>query len=107
METESNYWADKFMAGFGKTWQSGYIVFSSIVGTSLLSFAFFFALSVAERTYYQRYLYAKYFGYLTSSRRAKRAGLPHFRLHKVRNIKMWLSLRSFLKVMRNGQVYTV
>jgi hypothetical protein len=46
----------------------------------------------------QRYLHAKYFSALTSSRRARRYGLPHFRLHKVANIKMWLSLRSFIKV---------
>ena len=47
---------------------------------------------------FQRCLYAKLFGWLTSSRKSRRAGLPHFRLHKVRNIKTWLSLRSLLKV---------
>src|SRR5688572_8400669 len=63
-----------------------------------LSLLFFFLLSVAERTFKQRLLYAKYFCYLTSSRKAKKYDLPHFRLNKVRNIKTWLSLRSFLKV---------
>ena len=47
----------------------------------------------------QRLLYAKHFCYLTSSRRAKKYELPHFRLNKVRNIKTWLSLRSYLKVL--------
>lgn len=66
-----------------------------------LSILFFFLLSVAERTFKQRLLYAKNFCYLTSSRRAKKYDLPHFRLNKVRNIKTWLSLRCFLKVSAN------
>ena len=47
---------------------------------------------------FQRCLFAKYFSHLTSSRRARKSTLPHFRLDKVRNIKAWLSLRSFLRV---------
>ena len=47
---------------------------------------------------WQRLLYAKHFSYLTSSRRARKSDIPHFRLNKVRNIKAWLSLRSYLKV---------
>jgi len=58
----------------------------------------FFLLSVAEKTYQERLLYAKNFCYLTSSRRARKYSLPHFRLNKVRTIRSWLSLRSFLKV---------
>lgn len=57
----------------------------------------FFLLSVAERTFKQRFLYAKLFSHLTSSRRARKSELPHFRLNKVRNIKTWLSVRSYLK----------
>ena len=45
-----------------------------------------------------RFLYAKLFSHLTSSRRARNSDLPHFRLNKVRNIKTWLSVRSYLKV---------
>ncbi|KAG7222190.1 hypothetical protein INR49_016588, partial [Caranx melampygus] len=52
---------------------------------------------VAERTYKQRLLFAKLFGHLTSARRARKSEVPHFRLKKVQNIKMWLSLRSYLK----------
>ena len=48
---------------------------------------------------FQRLLYAKHFCYLTSSRRAKKYDMPHFRLNKVRNIRTWFSLRSYLKVM--------
>lgn len=54
-------------------------------------------LSVAERTFKQRFLYAKFFTHLTSSRRAINSELPHFRLNKVCNIKTWLSVRSYLK----------
>lgn len=57
----------------------------------------FFLLTVAERTFKQRFLYAKLFSHLTSSRRARKSDLPHFRLNKVRNIKTWLSVRSYLK----------
>lgn len=85
-----------------------------------LTWLFFFLLSVAERTYkqvretpkssdvfgfrrlpanvFQRLLFAKLFGHLTSARRARKSEVPHFRLKKVQNIKMWLSLRSYLKV---------
>ncbi|XP_060766879.1 putative homeodomain transcription factor 1 isoform X2 [Neoarius graeffei] len=58
---------------------------------------FFFMMCVAERTYKQRLLFAKLFSHITSARKAKKSAIPHFRLKKVQNIKMWLSLRSFLK----------
>ncbi|KAM6927847.1 putative homeodomain transcription factor 1 [Xenentodon cancila] len=58
---------------------------------------FFFMMCVAERTYKQRLLFAKFFSHLTSARKAKKSEIPHFRLKKVQNIKMWLSLRSFLR----------
>ncbi|KAJ8259534.1 hypothetical protein GJAV_G00170440 [Gymnothorax javanicus] len=58
---------------------------------------FFFMMCVAERTYKQRLLFAKLFSHLTSARKAKKSQIPHFRLKKVQNIKIWLSLRSFLK----------
>ncbi|CAF88623.1 unnamed protein product, partial [Tetraodon nigroviridis] len=45
----------------------------------------------------QRLLFAKYFSHITSARKAKKSEIPHFRLKKVKNIKMWLSLRSFLR----------
>ncbi|KAK0078152.1 hypothetical protein PV326_009546 [Microctonus aethiopoides] len=63
----------------------------------ILSCLLFFLLAVAERTFKQRLLYAKLFSHLTSSRRARKSDLPHFRLNKVRNIKTWLSVRSYLK----------
>ncbi|KAF0993414.1 hypothetical protein HZS_2346 [Henneguya salminicola] len=66
---------------------------------------FLFLLFVAEKTYQLRFLYAKFFGALTSSRRAKRNRLPHFRLHKVKNIKAWLSLRSYLR--RSGPLRSI
>lgn len=69
----------------------------SFVARVCLIWLFFFLLSVAERTYKQRLLFAKLFGHLTSARRARKSEVPHFRLKKVQNIKMWLSLRSYLK----------
>uniref|UniRef100_A0A4W5PXL5 Putative homeodomain transcription factor 1 n=1 Tax=Hucho hucho TaxID=62062 RepID=A0A4W5PXL5_9TELE len=58
---------------------------------------FFFMMCVAERTYKQRLVFAKLFNHITSARKAKKSEIPHFRLKNVQNIKMWLSLRSFLK----------
>uniref|UniRef100_A0AAY4ELN7 PHTF1/2 N-terminal domain-containing protein n=1 Tax=Denticeps clupeoides TaxID=299321 RepID=A0AAY4ELN7_9TELE len=69
----------------------------SFVVRVCLIWVFFFLLSVAERTYKQRLVFAKLFGHLTSARRARKSEVPHFRLKKVQNIKMWLSLRSYLK----------
>ncbi|CAH2220785.1 homeodomain transcription factor 1 isoform X1 [Pelobates cultripes] len=62
-----------------------------------LTWMFFFLMCVAERTYKQRFLIAKLFSHLTSARKALKSDIPHFRLKKVENIKMWLSLRSYLK----------
>ncbi|XP_030634037.1 putative homeodomain transcription factor 2 isoform X1 [Chanos chanos] len=73
------------------------MVLVSFVVRVCLIWLFFFLLSVAERTYKQRLLFAKLFGHLTSARRARKSEVPHFRLKKVQNIKMWLSLRSYLK----------
>lgn len=71
---------------------------TTLIERFCLSLMFFFLLTVAERTYKQRFLYAKFFSHLTSFRRARKSKLPHFRLNKVRNIKTWLSIRSYLKV---------
>ncbi|XP_068172171.1 putative homeodomain transcription factor 1 isoform X2 [Antennarius striatus] len=66
---------------------------------------FFFMMCVAERTYKQRLLFAKYFSHLTSARKAKKSEIPHFRLKKVQNIKMWLSLRSFLRLLHSHKTF--
>lgn len=71
--------------------------FITTVQRVCLTGLFFFMMCVAERTYKQRLLFAKYFSHLTSARKAKKSEVPHFRLKKVQNIKMWLSLRSFLR----------
>ncbi|XP_020278731.1 putative homeodomain transcription factor [Pseudomyrmex gracilis] len=82
---------------FGNTFCERTVVLISMFERFLLSCFLFFLLAVAERTYKQRLLYAKLFSHLTSSRRARKSDLPHFRLNKVRNIKTWLSVRSYLK----------
>ena len=66
---------------------------SSVVSTFFLTNALTTALADAEMTYHHRLLYAKCFTALTSSRRARQVGLPHFRLKNVVNIKAWFSLR--------------
>ncbi|XP_058486981.1 putative homeodomain transcription factor 1 [Solea solea] len=71
--------------------------FITMVQRVCLTGLFFFMMCVAERTYKQRLLFAKYFSHITSARKAKKSEIPHFRLKKVQNIKMWLSLRSFLR----------
>ncbi|XP_065652023.1 protein PHTF2 isoform X3 [Hydra vulgaris] len=82
---------------FGPTWRPQLIVFIAMLSRLTLSFSTFFLLCVAESAYKVRYIYAKLFGMITSTRRSRRNRLPHFRLYKVNNIKAWLSLRSFLK----------
>lgn len=82
---------------FGDAYWERSILVTSFLLRLFLTFLFFFLLTVAERTFKQRFLYAKLFSHLTSSRRAKKSDLPHFRLNKVRNIKTWLSVRSYLK----------
>ncbi|CAK9823743.1 Protein phtf [Anthophora retusa] len=82
---------------FGTTLWERMVVLISAFERLILSSLLFFLLAVAERTYKQRLLYAKLFSHLTSSRRARKSDLPHFRLNKVRNIKLWLSVRSYLK----------
>ncbi|XP_072308303.1 putative homeodomain transcription factor 1 isoform X2 [Eucyclogobius newberryi] len=71
--------------------------FITTVQRICLTGLFFFMMCVAERTYIQRLLFAKFFSHLTSARKAKKSEVPHFRLKKVQNIKMWLALRSFLR----------
>ncbi|KAL5288610.1 PHTF1 family protein [Megaselia abdita] len=82
---------------FGNTqWEKTVLLIGFFQRLSL-TFMIFLFMAVAERTYKQRFLYAKLFSHLTSSRRARRSNLPHFRLNKVINIKTWLSVRSYLK----------
>ncbi|XP_037082119.1 putative homeodomain transcription factor [Pollicipes pollicipes] len=84
-------------AAFGVTGQERMVTVGCLLVTLLVTGLLFFLLSVVERSFKQRLLYAKYFCYLTSARRARKFELPHFRLKKVRNIKTWLSVRSCLK----------
>ncbi|KAG1688994.1 hypothetical protein DVH05_028518 [Phytophthora capsici] len=69
------------------------ISLSCMLSTYYLASIVFAALADAEVTYHRRFLYAKCFTALTSSRRSRLANLPHFRLKNVVNIKAWISLR--------------
>ncbi|XP_041092056.1 protein PHTF1-like isoform X2 [Polyodon spathula] len=73
------------------------LCFINFIERLCLTWLFFFMMRVAERTYKQRFLSAKLFSHLTSARKAKKLEIPHFRLKKVKNIQIWLSLRSYLK----------
>jgi uncharacterized membrane protein len=84
-------------AAFGTTLWERSIIITACLQRWFLASLFFFLLAVAENTFKQRFLYAKLFSHLTSFRRAQQYELPHFRLNKVRNIKTWLSVRSYLK----------
>lgn len=97
LETYSDILSKIIDLAFGTTLWERMIVLISAFERLVLSSLLFFLLAVAERTYKQRLLYAKLFSHLTSSRRARKSDLPHFRLNKVRNIKLWLSVRSYLK----------
>ncbi|XP_017877354.1 putative homeodomain transcription factor isoform X3 [Ceratina calcarata] len=97
LETYSDILTKIIDLAFGTTLWERMIVLISAFERLVLSSLLFFLLAVAERTYKQRLLYAKLFSHLTSSRRARKSDLPHFRLNKVRNIKLWLSVRSYLK----------
>ncbi|XP_076231356.1 putative homeodomain transcription factor isoform X2 [Calliopsis andreniformis] len=97
LETYSDILLKVVDLAFGTTLWERLVVIISAFERLILSSLLFFLLAVAERTYKQRLLYAKLFSHLTSSRRARKSDLPHFRLNKVRNIKLWLSVRSYLK----------
>lgn len=82
---------------FGKTiWERIFVIIAT-TQRFLLAISVFFLICVAEHTFKQRLLCAKLFSHLTSSRRAPKSDLPHFRLNKVVNIKAWLSIRAYLK----------
>ncbi|KAG7394865.1 putative homeodomain transcription factor 2 [Phytophthora boehmeriae] len=72
---------------------SSIIAISCMLSTYYMASIIFAALADAELTYHRRFLYAKCFTALTSSRRSRLANLPHFRLKNVINIKAWISLR--------------
>ncbi|XP_014471298.1 PREDICTED: putative homeodomain transcription factor [Dinoponera quadriceps] len=97
LETYTDILCRVIGVAFGSTFWERAVVLISTFERFVLSCFLFFLLAVAERTYKQRLLYAKLFSHLTSSRRARKSDLPHFRLNKVRNIKTWLSVRSYLK----------
>jgi len=90
---------------FGDTQWERMVLALGFVQRLCLTLILFIIFAVAERTFKQRFLYAKLFSHLTSSRRARKSNLPHFRLNKVRNIKTWLSVRSYLKVNINIRVF--
>ncbi|XP_037026446.1 putative homeodomain transcription factor isoform X2 [Bradysia coprophila] len=84
-------------SAFGQTFSEKLFLSIGLLLRFCLTALLFFMLAVAERTFKERLLYAKLFSHLTSSRRARKSEVPHFRLSKLRNIKTWLSVRSYLK----------
>ncbi|XP_027194175.2 putative homeodomain transcription factor [Dermatophagoides pteronyssinus] len=82
---------------FNRSARVRFVILTAMIERFVLSLIFFFLLCVTERTFKQRFLYSKYFSHITRRDRAKRSQIPHFRLHKVRNLKVWLSVRSYLR----------
>jgi len=74
-------------------WVVAVLTLTRAVFTSVL----FVVLSAAGLTFDRRLRHAKYFSCLTSQRRSMTSQLPHFRLNKIKNLKAWLSLRSYLR----------
>ena len=73
------------------------IIITSAINRLILTVTFFVLLSVAERAFKKRYVTAKLFSHITSTRKSMKSKIPHFRLYKVRNIKAWLCVRAFLR----------
>ena len=73
------------------------ILLTSAANRLVLTVTFFVLLSVAERAFKRRFLTAKLFSHITSTRKSSASQIPHFRLCKVRNIKAWLCVRAFLR----------
>ncbi|XP_039259772.2 protein PHTF2-like [Styela clava] len=88
-----------FMVTHGNTtnFKVIFVIYATAMKRFIFSFTFFVMLCAAHKTFRQRLLFAKYFSHLTSSRRAKKSDVPHFRLDKVENVRLWLSLRSYLR----------
>ena len=73
------------------------ILFTSAAMRLVLTVTFFVLLAVGERAFKRRFLTAKLFSHITSTRKSSKSQIPHFRLCKVRNIKAWLCVRAFLR----------
>jgi len=82
---------------------SYFITIASFLSSTFMLIVFFRFVTLAEHAFFRRLLYAKYFSILTSSRRASKAHLPHFRLNTVNHIRVWLSLRSDPREAHNSQ----
>jgi len=77
--------------------ESRLIILNLLLVRLILLTGFFFLLAVTERAFRRKFMIAKLFSQITSTRRATKSNIPHFRLYKVRNIKGWLCVRSFLR----------
>ncbi|KAG5193036.1 hypothetical protein JKP88DRAFT_291734 [Tribonema minus] len=66
----------------------------SLLAVAYISWPIFLELAATELVYRRRYKYAKYYMALTSSRRARKYGLPHFPLKSPATIRAWLALRA-------------
>jgi len=76
----------------------------SMLSTMLLAGILFHHAACAEDAFRRRLSYVKYFSKLTSYKRAKKIGLPHFRLNKVKHIRGWLELRHDTSSESNSRV---
>jgi hypothetical protein len=73
-------------------------VVAAMLATFIVGASMFMAIAHAEEAFHARYLAAKYFAALSSGRRSRRFHLPLLRMNNIESVRMWLTLRSFLKV---------
>lgn len=79
------------------------IVANGVIQRVSLCSLFSFLVIVAEKSYWQRLLYAKFFCCLTSARKSKKYCVPHFRLNKVIR-SHWFTL--FSQIRSNRSIFT-
>jgi len=85
-----------WLFAYGYPWATACLVSGTVASIATASIIMVLLLQV-ENAYGIRLLTAESFAAITSFRRAKQEGLPHFRLHKMPHVLMWLNLRGLLR----------
>lgn len=92
-----SYLMDMHQANNFQKYQKFIYLFNTVILKFTITTIYSFMLCIALTAYNSRLKFSKYFSKLTSARKAQRTFLPHFRLWKTKNIKIWLTLRSYLR----------
>lgn len=76
-----------------------FIVIVSLTSTWVMSLLILMYYTYVELLFRITEFKGKCFDSIMSLRKAKKYKIPYFRLHNVKNIQMWLSIRSMIKVL--------